>query len=417
MKNKKYEELETNMIHDTIDCFEKFIEFINLEKPILSVKKAMLDKNDCFKLNSMLKKRRDVTAPNYNQFQYPIIDLMFNIALDGKLFVKSDNEKGKLALIKTPNLEQYQSLNEYEKYVYLLQTYWTKYDFEHNIESDYKLTKFIVFLGKMANAKNEKEVSKNISYNICPCYYHLEFFGFGSLILNEKKINNYDNIAIFYPNEFGIKMSSFLIKETSQYINDDNFRFLINISDLTEEIITLKKENPFDVFKNIFPSKDVNKTVNASEVLIDKSGAYLFKVSLKHNKGIWRTISLSHKHTLEDLHLAIQKAFDFDNDHLHAFYINGNSRTGKEIKGYPYGYGMDEDFYDDDELTSDRVTIEDLKLYKGAKIAYVFDFGDNWQFDIALKEINKDAPIPIKPVIVESKGESPDQYAYDGDEW
>ncbi len=92
MDNKKYEELEMTIIHTTINDFEKFIEFIISEKPILSVKKAMLGKNDCFKLNSMLKNKRDVTAPNYTQLQYPIIDLMVNIALDGKLFIKSNNE-------------------------------------------------------------------------------------------------------------------------------------------------------------------------------------------------------------------------------------------------------------------------------------------------------------------------------------
>ena len=34
----------------------------------------------------------------------------------------------------------------------------------------------------------------------------------------------------------------------------------------------------------------------------------------------------------------------------------------------------------------------------------------------SLTEINKDAPIPIKPVIVESKGKSPSQYG-DDDEY
>jgi hypothetical protein len=41
--------------------------------------------------------------------------------------------------------------------------------------------------------------------------------------------------------------------------------------------------------------------------MLDRSGVYSFKVSL--SKTLWRKISLSHKHTLGDLHNAIQEAF------------------------------------------------------------------------------------------------------------
>ncbi|MCL2321171.1 MAG: hypothetical protein FWC47_03595 [Oscillospiraceae bacterium] len=278
MNIKKYAELETNMVHNTVECFEKFIEFIDVEKPILSVKKAMLGNKDCFKLNSMLKYSRDVAAPNYNQLQYPIIDLIFNIALDGKLFLKSENEKGKLVLAATPNLKQYQSLNEYEKYVYLFQTYWTKYDFKHKVERDYDMSDFAIYFKKMSKAKNKKDVSQRIadkiSYSISPCYYHLEFFGFGNLALNEKNISSSSGvIAIFYPNEFGIKIGSFLMDKAYQYMNDRNFRIVIdmsevkrtrNLEDIIVKTLPLNEGNPFGVFKNAFPGKNVNKTVDPS---------------------------------------------------------------------------------------------------------------------------------------------------------
>ncbi|MCL2323336.1 MAG: plasmid pRiA4b ORF-3 family protein, partial [Oscillospiraceae bacterium] len=209
--------------------------------------------------------------------------------------------------------------------------------------------------------------------------------------------------------DFGIKIGSFLKKKAYKYINDDIFRYFIQNSNLkgSKNLVDLSEENPFVVFKNIFPNKNVNKTVDPIDVLIDRSGAYLFKVSLKYESDTWRTIRLSHEHTLEDLHNAIQTAFDFDDDHLYAFYINGNSKTGREIKGCPFG---GEDFFGEDEITSDKVTIGDLELYKGARIYYVFDFGDNWEFDIVVKEIDKNAPFPIDAEIVESKGKSPQQY-------
>ena len=84
---------------------------------------------------------------------------------------------------------------------------------------------------------------------------------------------------------------------------------------LSEHICTKKKE--------FFPNEEVKKTVVYMDVT-DRSGVYTFKVSLTN--GIWRNINISHHNYLSDLHLAIQKAFNFDNDHLYSFYIGGNRK-------------------------------------------------------------------------------------------
>jgi len=47
---------------------------------------------------------------------------------------------------------------------------------------------------------------------------------------------------------------------------------------------------------------------------------YLFKVSLR--KGIWREIKMAAKHTLHKMHLAIQQAFEFGDDHLYNFLMD-----------------------------------------------------------------------------------------------
>lgn len=100
------------------------------------------------------------------------------------------------------------------------------------------------------------------------------------------------------------------------------------------------------------------------------------------------------------MHLAIQEAFDFDDDHLYAFYIGGNRRTGKPI----YCAEVEEE-----GKTADEIKIADLELFKGQKILYLFDFGDEW-FDIKLLKIDKESPLPLNPVIVGSEGKPPEQY-------
>jgi hypothetical protein len=51
-----------------------------------------------------------------------------------------------------------------------------------------------------------------------------------------------------------------------------------------------------------------------------------------------------------------------------------------------------------------------LGLYKGQKIYYLFDFGDMWEFELNLIKIDKNLPLPLRPIIIEEKGEAPLQY-------
>jgi len=52
---------------------------------------------------------------------------------------------------------------------------------------------------------------------------------------------------------------------------------------------------------------------------------YIFHVAIKGVPRVWRKIEISADQTLEALHLAIQSAFEFDNDHLYSFYMSGKA--------------------------------------------------------------------------------------------
>ncbi len=72
--------------------------------------------------------------------------------------------------------------------------------------------------------------------------------------------------------------------------------------------------------------RDQGSTADASTVyrltVECVSGAYLKEPCL-------RVIEIEEDSSLEDLHLAIQKAVSFDNDHLHDFYAGRNYRHRK----------------------------------------------------------------------------------------
>ncbi|MCX6045694.1 MAG: hypothetical protein NT075_11330 [Chloroflexi bacterium] len=52
---------------------------------------------------------------------------------------------------------------------------------------------------------------------------------------------------------------------------------------------------------------------------------YTFHVSLPEYGRVWRKIELPAESTLENLHDAIQAAYDFDNDHLYSFFMSGKA--------------------------------------------------------------------------------------------
>ena len=126
-------------------------------------------------------------------------------------------------------------------------------------------------------------------------------------------------------------------------------------------------------------------------------GNFVFKVSLGK---IWRIIAISSEDTLHGLHLAIQDAFRFDNDHLYAFYMD-NRRFSEYSFEHPYS---------DDAPSADDAIIGNIDLVVNQQILYLFDFGDEWCFDVKLVEIQKDKPLLSEPKILESKGKAPEQY-------
>ena len=398
--------MEEKYIEKCLNDFDEFIEFNETEKPALSAKVGVLGKKDSFKLNSLLVNQKTVTAPNYNQDQYPVIDLMFELALQGRLYYKGNDVKGKSALVKTPRLDSYFALNKAEKYAFLLQTYWTKYEFLEKFDRWLPIWAFYNFLVYIANSEPEQQNFKNENHQTGGIYsegaafqHHLRFFGMGEPELIEGAKGKYeDTIRAFVPNCFGIEISKFLCMEALAYWNRKD---VVYLSAFENKAFKKEKNEPFEVFKKVFPKNIVVNTVEEIN-REDVNGVYCFKVSL--SKTLWRKIKLSGKHTLGDLHDAIQGAFEFDNDHLYAFYIGGNRKTGKPI------YCAEAR---DGGAVAEEITIEEMELFAGQKLIYLFDFGDMWEFSVELIGIEKGEPLPLRPIIVEVKGESLEQYRHD----
>ena len=401
---------EEKHISPTTNDFETFCSYIDQQRPKLSQRMEALGKKDVFGLNAKLFFRKDVSAPVYLQSSYPTIDLMFNLAVLSGLYRKAADDKADIYLESTSLKLQFDKLNSYEKYCFLLEIFWTKFDLKE-----------IIRWGTDASEQFAKTISKSIPgqelvkgsfsqrSDYEPLFSYLSvfvhyfcFFGFCSIeqlaIGNNKQGKYEDSISSVIPTEFGVNICKIL---HTLKLKLWNIPYLSIMGIDTDDKYYSFTKVPFtEHLKPIFPQNELLKRVQP-EAIKAKKGNYTFKVILE--KSVWRKIKLSHNHTLEDLHHCIQEAFDFDNDHLYSFYMDGK-RYSDDVYNSSFG---------DIPPYAYEAVIGKLGLYRGKKILYLFDFGDSWEFLVQLVAIDENEKEIKKPLITEVKGKAPSQYGND----
>lgn len=393
--NSKYEK----DILPFVDDFSTFINFVLEKDPDLSNKTQVLGKNHCFELNSQLHFKRTAIKASYNQDQYIAIDLFFTLAVESRLFLIQINSKNKFKLVSATCLEEFLNLNIYEKYVFLLEAFWITYDFEEELK--HNIFEFLQLLNLISRTNSHSKILKSdVYYGSLFSYYSkitkiLRMLGICELEFIDSVKSKYDDsIKSIMPTDFGREISKALIRALD-YINTEDY--IIGVLKERLNFKNSKKDKTFiELISTVFEPKLINKTVNCN-IEINKKGTYVLKVSL--DKNLWRKLKVSHNTTFHELHLMIQLAFDFDNDHMYAFYTGTSYSNGKEFySANPLG---ESDEYED-------LTIEDAEIYKGQQFVYLFDFGDMWEFKIQVMDFieNEEAD----PQIIERKGKSPQQY-------
>jgi hypothetical protein len=133
-------------------------------------------------------------------------------------------------------------------------------------------------------------------------------------------------------------------------------------------------------------------------------GVHIFKVILLK---AWRRIAIDARETLDALAQAILHSVNFDNDHLYEFRCYNRIGIQERIS-HPYTQ--------ESPYTS-QVYVGDLGLAIGQHITFLFDFGDDWEFDLVLEAIEPDLHLQGAEIRAEH-GEAPMQYPYaEDDDW
>jgi len=126
---------------------------------------------------------------------------------------------------------------------------------------------------------------------------------------------------------------------------------------------------------------------------------------------ISRIIEIEGKHSLYDLHMEIQHAFEWDNDHMFSFYFGGKLFDREnEYSATPRGE------HKVSELgiplkSAVTAQIRDLNLLENSSFLYLFDYGDELVHEIKVEQIyDKTNETVCLPSLVASTGKVPSQY-------
>ena len=119
-----------------------------------------------------------------------------------------------------------------------------------------------------------------------------------------------------------------------------------------------------------------------------------------------RVVEIDEQASLMDLHSAIQDAVGFDRDHLFHFFL-ANDRSPRARRHWLSEAEDYEDWYEEFR----HVPVGSIWPQKRKKLYYLFDFGDQWTFEIRKRRKTK-APEPgvSYPPVIERSGADPEQY-------
>jgi hypothetical protein len=423
--------------------FAAFTGYLSTHNIVLTRTNEFLSGRDLYELNQEMTHPLPDATPRTSQGAYPLLHLFYHLVLAGKLFRKVSEKGSRLALKPTERLQAYEELKLTERYFFLLETFWIDTDWETLKEgcfggpSVYLVSHLLESLieqqpGKRIYLKGEEASDMSqLLWNWGYFLLYFSFFGFWEVTRDEDLVApNWPKRSFpaetMTPSTFGVTMAEVLREARNLfYWNLPNRREFGELDAVpgsprpgkdslalfgadpghkrSKASIMVDKGKPGDPFflpfAPLFAEGELQKTLPRERIkFVD--GTYIFRVALA--KSLWRRIEISADDTLLDLHNSIQKAYNFDYDHLYSFFMDGKPWSRERFVSP----------YEDDGPYVDEVSIGKLGLFVGQNILYLFDYGTAWHFRVKLEEIRKEGHKPLKPKIIEEKGEAPEQYEY-----
>jgi len=419
--------LPKSMIRD----FITFTTYVENHEVLLTKSNRWLSRKDLYAINALMTEPEQEVMPYSDQNAYPLLNLFYYLSLASKLFQTVPRPNSKQSLLPTDRLALFNSLKPAEQYVSLLESFWVHVDWNlllgENNASTLHLSVPMVFerLQQLTPGDtidlqaNEENVFYFLMWHGSQLAQYFRYFGFWEMTRDEEKTALY-----------GKKLNYFIKTITPSPLFYALVPTLLQSRDLGDWNLAMQRGDDYwdEAFEDAFSEdEDENEDEDEDEwewedeafaealiplfppgeltqwlpppITIFFNGTYEFKVA--YGKNCWRCIRLSSHFTLYDLHEAIQKAFAFEDDHMYAFFMDGKKWSSNRA------------FYSPDAeetLVVTEARLGDLELSVGQKFIYLFDFGDEWEFAVTVKEIQPIDTHLEEPQVIASKGKSPEQY-------
>jgi hypothetical protein len=384
--------------------FEVLLDFIGPKGIEVGGKHQLLPMKQLVELNARLARPIEIDLKRPVQKSYPHINgLYLLLRACGLACVESSGKKQRL-VINEEALQSWKTLNPTERYFTLLETWLLRAKIEILGERSalfnspfikcYEFWRGIPERGlKVAGDKNAEERIRYIPglYNVAL----LELFGLLSVKHCKPAEGGGWCIASVQRTAFGNALVGLLF----ELLQNSNLLF-------GEEYGT--EEEAGDEFGRLQPTLQPFFPEWHNNLVLPKlefqDGLFIFKVSLGK---IWRRIAIPAEANLESLANHILNAFDFDYDHLYQFTYQGRF-------GYPIH--VNHPYIRDEPPCADEVRVGDLHIKPGTAIDFLYDFGDQWLFQVQLERIDPADSAITGPKLIDSHGEAPEQYPDTG-EW
>lgn len=382
--------------------FAALLDFVGARETVVSGKHQLLPMSVLAKLNLRLSRTNQISLRRPQQKSYPYINGLYLLLRASGLSLVEHRGNKQFLLLDEDALRAWHDLNLTERYITLLGAWLVRGRGEILGEDRYPFSElsrcrdFVQRIPKTGlKVAGDKQTESMLPFapglrNVAL----LDLFGLISVWHGEQETGKAWSISRIFTTPFGDTLFCLLSD-----ISGDEMELWWPLKNRRDEAAMFhefqSRLQPF------FP--EWRETLTLPDIAM-RDSLYIFKVSLGK---VWRRIAIPGEMTLEALSGAILNAFDFDNNHLHIFRYRDRFGLFEEVK-HPYT---------EESPSTAEVRIGELPLRPGAMLEYLFDFGDNWLFEVRLEKLEPVNPNIRKPMTIDGRGQAPPQYPnFDDDE-
>jgi Plasmid pRiA4b ORF-3-like protein len=130
---------------------------------------------------------------------------------------------------------------------------------------------------------------------------------------------------------------------------------------------------------------------------------------------VYRDIEIESGKSLYALAAAIVRAFEFDFDHAFGFYSKLTGHIYDSPVRYELFADLDDEPFADRNRRSKAGSVKRTKVAQafpevGSKMLFLYDYGDNWEFQVEVIGVGEKVPKTRYPKVLAVVGKAPPQY-------